>query len=240
MAAVLACGDNAAVSHWSAAELWQMLPGRGPDTPVNVTVVHGRIGRRPGVCAHHVRTLRPDETTKHDGIPITTPARTLYDLASAGATDRELERALASAFDQRLTTRSRILSLLSAHPARGGGGSRIRVLLEPGLWPAMTRSEAEERFLGLVRKAQLRKPGVNVRVEGRERDFCWRTERLVVEVDGRAFHSSGRSFEQDRRRDAELVAAGFRVMRVTWRQMAEEPEALMVRLALALARPAGV
>jgi very-short-patch-repair endonuclease len=84
------------------------------------------------------------------------------------------------------------------------------------------------------RKAQLREPEVNVRMEGYEVDFLWRVERLVIEIDGRAFHSSDRSFENDRRRDAVLLAAGLRVMRVTWRQIVREPEALLVRLVRAL------
>ena len=91
----------------------------------------------------------------------------------------------------------------------------------------------------LMRKTQLRDPEVNIRVEGYEVDFLWRDERLVVEIDGRAFHSSDRTFESDRRRDAVLIGAGLRVMRVTWRQIVEEPEALLVRLALALSAGPG-
>lgn len=102
--------------------------------------------------------------------------------------------------------------------------------------PALTRSEAEERFLALVRKARLPDPAANVTVGGYEVDFFWDFGGLVVEVDGFAFHSSARMFESDRRRDADLAAAGVRVMRVTWRQIVSEPEALLVRLAQALAR----
>ncbi|MGH7502427.1 MAG: endonuclease domain-containing protein [Longimicrobiales bacterium] len=116
---------------------------------------------------------------------------------------------------------------------------RLLALIERGASPPLTRSAAEEHFLGLIRKAQLREPEVNMQVEGYEVDFVWRSERLVVEIDGRAFHSSDRSFESDRRRDGVLVAAGLRVMRVTWRQIVNEPEALLVRLTQALARPWG-
>jgi very-short-patch-repair endonuclease len=87
-----------------------------------------------------------------------------------------------------------------------------------------------------LRQGQLPGPEVNAGLQGYEVDFFWRTERLVVEIDGFAFHSSRRSFESDRRRDATLAAAGVRVMRVTWRQLDSEPQALLVRLAQALVR----
>ena len=112
----------------------------------------------------------------------------------------------------------------------------LRALLVGDASPAFTRSEAEARFLALIRKAQLSEPETNVRVGGYEVDFLWRRERVVVEVDGFAFHSSRRTFENDRRRDRELTARGFNVLRVTWRQVASESEALLVRLTQTLAR----
>jgi very-short-patch-repair endonuclease len=148
---------------------------------------------------------------------------------SAHAEQRELERALAEAFAQRLTNSDDIRALLTRYPGRRGT-RRLQDLLERGSRPALTRSQAEERFLALTRKGQLQDPEVNVTLEGYEVDFLWRQERLVVEIDGRAFHSSDRTFESDRRRDAVLLAAGLRVMRVTWRQIVSEPEALLVRL----------
>lgn len=101
--------------------------------------------------------------------------------------------------------------------------------------PAFTRSEAEERFLAVVRKAHLPAPETNARVGGSEVDFLWRRERFVVEVDGFAFHASKRQFEIDRARDANLTSLGFTVMRVTWGQIVNEPEALIARLAQSLA-----
>jgi very-short-patch-repair endonuclease len=101
---------------------------------------------------------------------------------------------------------------------------------------ALTRSEAESRFLDLVRQARLPEPSANHRVEGMEVDFYWRRARLVVEVDGFAFHGSVRAFEADRRRDARLVAAGLRVLRVTWRQLTGEPLAVIARVAMVLGR----
>lgn len=236
MAAVLACGDSAAVSHGSAAAVWQVLSRGGDEAPVEVVVARGRAGRRPGIRIRHIHTLLPDEVTVHDGVPITTAARTLYDLAGVTG-DRELERALAEAFALRLIERSHLLALLDRH-ARRLGASRLRRLLADESRIALTRSEAEERFLALTRKARLAVPDVNARVAGYRVDFLWRADRLVVEVDGRAFHSSDRRFESDRSRDATLIAAGLRVMRVTWRQIVNEPEALLVRLAQALTRQA--
>ncbi len=236
MAAALACGGSAAVSHRSAAVLWQMLPRGRDEEPVEVVVAEGRAGRRPGIRVRHLHTLRFDEVMVRDGIPITTPARTLYDLASTVA-ERELERALAEGFAQRLVQRSEVLALLDHHMG-GAAERRLRELLESGSRIALTRSEAEERFLELTRKARLPDPDTNAHVAGYEVDFLWRAARIVVEVDGRAFHSDYRRFESDRRKDAVLVAAGLRVMRVTWHQIVNEPEALLVRLAQALARPA--
>ncbi|MGH7502078.1 MAG: endonuclease domain-containing protein [Longimicrobiales bacterium] len=236
MAAVLACGEHSAVSHRSAAALWQMLPPGQNGKPVEVVLTRGRGGRMPDIRVRHVHTIRADELTVRDGIPITTAARTLYDLAVL-AGRRELERALAEALALRLVERSDVLALLDRR-ARRPGVSRLRGLVEGESRVALTRSEAEERFLTLIRKARLDDPDTNVEVAGHEVDFLWRAERLVVEVDGRAFHASYRRFESDRRRDAVLVAAGLRVIRVTWHQIVDEPEALLVRLAQALARPA--
>jgi very-short-patch-repair endonuclease len=231
MAAVLACGDGAVVSHWSGARLWELPSGREGTAAVDVTVP-GADHRRPGIRVHRVATIAPDEVTRRKNIPVTTPARTLVDLAAAPR--RDLERALAEALAKRLTTREELLTLLTRH-ARRPGVSRLRALLDSAQL-APTRSEAEERFLRLLGKARLPAPEVNVRVAGHEVDCYWRSERFVAEIDGFAFHSTPKKFEKDRRRDAELAAAGVRVIRVTWRQLTKEPEAVLVRLAQALAR----
>jgi very-short-patch-repair endonuclease len=234
MAAVLACGAGAAVSGRSAAVLWRMLGRAREEAPVEVIVP----SRRPlpaGVMVHHVRTVRAGEITTIDNIPVTTPARTLFDLAAAGH-EREVEHALAEALLQRIVTRSDVLALASDHAGRAGA-RQLRELIEADEAPGVTRSEAEERFLALIRTAQLTLPSTNVPVAGYEVDFLWRKERLVVEVDGRAFHARRRRFESDHRRESVLVAAGLRVMRVTWNQIVNEREALLARVARALAMP---
>jgi very-short-patch-repair endonuclease len=182
-----------------------------------------------------VRRLVAADTAHVDGVPVTAPARTLFDIAHLMSA-REVERALAQADREELVQQEALRALLRRHP-RYPGTPVLRALLESGgAAPALTRSEAEERLLVLVRRAQLRAPETNVRIDGVEVDFYWRAERLVVEVDGYAYHSSARAFERDRRRDARLTARGLRIMRVTWRQIVEEPEATLARLAQALAR----
>jgi very-short-patch-repair endonuclease len=188
---------------------------------------------RPGIKIHRVAWIGPTELRTRFGIPLTSPVRTVLDLA--GTSPNELEAALAEGYATRLIRRRELAALLADHP-RHRGTRRLRALIDEG--PALTRSEAERRFLALVRRARLPQPEVNVRL-GRELDFLWRRERLVVEVDGFAFHSTRAAFERDRRRDAELAANGFHVIRITWRQIVSEPEAVVARLAQALVRAAG-
>jgi very-short-patch-repair endonuclease len=168
----------------------------------------------------------------HVGLPITTPERTLLDLGAAEPM-RELERALAVAERQKLADSRRLAALLAQHP-RHPGSRRMTALLQSVGTPALTRSEAEATLLALLRGTGLRAPEANVRVAGFEVDLLWRAERLVVEVDGYAWHGDRGSFERDRRRDAVLVAAGYRVLRVTARQIEAESKGVLVRLAQAL------
>lgn len=234
MSAVLAVGPNAVLSHRSAAWLWQLLPYPPRPASVDVTVWGRNAGRKPGIRIH--RAALGPETRTCQRIPTTTPARTLIDLAYQ-VSARELERAVAQAQTRGLTSRRDLLALLARHPGRRGTAA-LRALLNRGSAAVLTRSEAEERFLTLVRKAQLPAPDVNVRLAGYEVDFLWREERLIVEVDGFAFHSSRAAFERDRLRDAELQVQGFRIIRVTWRQIVDYPEAMLVRITKALSGPA--
>jgi len=237
MAAVLVCGEGSGISHRTAAALWKMLPLQEPGAPVDVSIQrNGRI-KAPSLRIHRMSFVHPDERTVEKGIPVTIPARTLLDLAGV-ASSRELEQAVAMAKRELSVGGGELERLLERYPKRAGA-SRLRMLLEREGEPALARSEAESRFLGLVRRAKLTRPDVNVRVKAYEVDFLWPRERVVVEIDGFAFHSSRDSFEQDRHRDAVLAASGFLVLRVTWRQITEEPEAVLVLLAQALARAAG-
>jgi very-short-patch-repair endonuclease len=234
LAAVLACGPRAVLSHRSAGVRWKLCAAESPPSPVDVTVPRGDHRRHPGIRVHRPVGLAADEVTRLDGIPLTTPARTLLDLAGSER-PKTAERALGEALVRRLTTPAEVSALLKRYPNRPGS-FLLASLLAQERGDGIACSPAEEHLIELLRKARLPMPEVNARLLGRERDLVWRRQRLVVEVDGYRFHSSRRRFEDDRRRDGDLVGAGFRVLRVTWRQMDEEPEAALARIAQALAR----
>lgn len=236
MAAVLACGEGAVLSHGSAAGLWRLCkPGPG-DVEV---IVPGTGSRRPraGIRIHRSTTLAEDDRTARDGIPVTSPSRTIADLAAAGTSGRPLERLLDEA--------ERLRLLDPAGLAGASGGRAIPASLrdalashEPG--STLTRSELEERFLGLCRGRGLSRPLVNAELLGLTVDFLWPSAALVVEVDGRAGHATRRGFQDDRDRDSMLVAAGFRTMRFTWWDVTSRPQLVAHRLGRALAaRPTG-
>jgi very-short-patch-repair endonuclease len=223
MAAVLACGSTATLSHDAAAALWGLRERR--DGEVDVTTTHQRSRPRPGIRVHRARRL---ERTIQQRIPVTTPARTLLDLAPR-LTAAQLDRAFEEAQVRRLLAPDTI-PRNDGHPGAGRLAAAVARMREP----ALTRSEAEARLLALIREAELQSPRANARVLGFEVDLLWSAERLIVEVDGFAFHGSRHAFERDRRRDADLVAAGYRVIRFTWRQIVHEPEAVVARLAVLL------
>lgn len=227
MAAVLALGPGALVSHRSAARIWGMIPS-ADGGPVEITVPGRNPRSRPGIRLHRVRALGPQDVGMRSGLPLTSPARTVLDLA-VGEPIRVVEQALAEGLRRRMVHRSGLEAMLAR--CAGRPGTRVlTALIADGDDPAFTRSEAEERLLGLLRAAGLPTPRTNVRVDGHEVDFLWPRERLIVEVDGFAFHSSRVAFERDRRRDAELQASGYLVVRVTWRQIVDEAPALLVRI----------
>ena len=232
-AAVLA--SNGVLSHESAAWLWGVRPEPAASTPVDVTRVGGGA-QRPGIRVHRVDRLETDERTEKDGIPITTPVRTLMDLATLLGM-RELEGAVARAEREGLLDGAALSRYVAGRRGRAGVRALRAVLAIPGE-PALTRSVAEEEVLALIRKAGLPSPECNVRVGRYEVDFLWRAARIAVEVDGFRYHSSRPRFEGDRRKDAQLVAAGLTVFRVSWRQITREALATAVQLGQALARAA--
>jgi very-short-patch-repair endonuclease len=231
-AAVLACGPRSALSHTSAAMLWDLLPYPAQIRLQHVTVVGRNPGIKSGIRIHRVATCDPNELRVHRRIAVTSPARTLLDIAP-GIGIQELEAAAAEAIAMRLVRVVDLEATLDRNRRRRGA-ARFRELLERHRDPALTRSEAERRMLTLIRSAGLPRPEVNARVGGFEVDFLWRAERLIVEVDGFQFHSSRPAFERDRARDAELGSRGFRVIRVTWRQIVDQPQVLTGRLQRAL------
>jgi very-short-patch-repair endonuclease len=196
---------------------------------VHVTVC-GRQVSRPKIV---VRSIGRDETMTIEGIPATTPSRTVLDLA-AKVSSAQLERLVAEAFARNLTSRPRLLMLVDRYSRRPGTPA-LRALLEADSKPIDTRSPPERRMLALLRRAELPLPQVNADLYGYVADFLWAEQRLVVEVDPYATHSSPSSFERDRRKDADLVLRGYRVIRISWRQLRDRPEAVAARLGQALA-----
>lgn len=232
LAAVRACSPNAALSHRSAAYHWRLLPYPADPGPVHVTVAGRNPGRPPGIRIHRVNGLERREVRIRDAIPVTSPARTILDLAAASA-PRELEQAVAEAFALRLTNRTELVAMIEARPRRPGVRA-LRALLDAERPPARTRSPAEERLLTLIRMAGLPEPEVNAQLGRWEVDFLWREQRLVVEVDGYASHSSPRAFERDRLKTAGLQDAGFRVRRISANALRDDPQAGLELIARAL------
>jgi very-short-patch-repair endonuclease/predicted transcriptional regulator of viral defense system len=231
MAATLACGDGAVLSHASAAALWEIRPTSGV---VHVTVPTAGGRRRPGLCVHRDPALGAEEITTRAGIPVTTVARTLLDLAGT-LPARALHRALDEAAVTRRLDLSRLDALLERH-AGHHRAAKLRAALDshrPGT--TLTRSELEERFLALCRAHELPQPAVNAAVARLEVDFLFAAARLVVETDGWRFHGTRAAFERDRRRDATLTLAGYRALRFTHRQLEREPDAVAATVAAALA-----
>ena len=236
-AALLACGEGAVLSHRSAAASWGLVD-RAP-TMVEVTVVGPDPGVRPGLRVRRARRVEAEDVQVRSGLPTTAPPRTLLDLAAVLDT-RALHRAVNEAFVAGLADEDALRAVLTRCRGRRGG-PRIRRLLAETCGPTFTRSEAERRLLELLTASGLPAPSTNVKVGRYEVDLLWRAELLVVEVDGYAFHGTRAAFERDRLRDAELQAHGFAVLRVTWRQIVEAPDATVTRIARILgARSTGL
>ncbi len=204
-AALLAIGDGATLSHHSAASVWGFAK---PDDTVHVTSANRRPRNRRGITAHHAPLPSSDVRIRH-GLRVTTPQRTLRDLASF----------LEPAAFQRATDEAEVLGLIPITPSK----------------PGLTRSEAERRLLALLRRAGLPPTRTNTHLHGHEVDVLYEPQRLVIEIDGFAYHRTAAQVHRDHVRDAMLLAHGYRVLRVDWRQIVETPEALVASVARALA-----
>jgi predicted transcriptional regulator of viral defense system len=233
-AAVLAAGPGAALSHRSAAGLWGLLP-RWRVAP-EVTRPR-RFRPAAGVIAHR-SVLLDDEVEKVDEISVTSVSRTLFDL-SAVLPRRQLERAMNEAEVLRLTSRVSVQALLDRYPRRRGSAALRHLLDEDAVSLGVTKRELEARFAAVLDAHGVPAPRRNADVAVRGRffnvDCLWRRERVAVELDGREVHGTHRAFENDRQRDRLLVVDGWRVMRVTWAQLRDEPEAVIEDLKQLLA-----
>ncbi len=231
MAAVLACGPDAVLSHLAAAALFGI---RQSD---RIEVTTRTACRGPNRVIMHRSPLRDDERTTHRGIPTTTVPRTLLDLSAVVHPDG-LRSALRQAEQLRLTDPLSLTDLVERYPRRPGLAAIRALLKEASIGARVIRSELEERFQAFLITAGLPLPQTNRRIEGYEVDCVWPEQRLIVELDGHAFHSPTHAFEDDRARDRRLEAAGWHVIRVTWRQLHEEPELLEADLRQLLDQPA--
>ena len=202
------------VSNATGCAVWDLLPIGGGAIHLTVPTDSGQR-RRPGIEVHRAR-LREDEITTHRGLPVTTVERTLLDLAVSAPAARL----------QRAVERAEWLRLIDMRKVEDGrpGSRRLREALAEPL--TLKRSELERRMLALCGAHGLERPLVNRQVLGFEVDFHWPAARLVVETDGGEFHRTRRAFEEDRRRDAALTAAGWRVVRFTHERIRTEPEAV--------------
>jgi very-short-patch-repair endonuclease len=214
-AALAAYGPRAVISHRTAATIWGLLPPR-PGNPIHITLLNANRRSRPGVKIHRAQTA---EVRRRHGLRLTSPTQTLADL------EDDVERAYNEALVLGLTTHQEV----SRHAARSPA---LRAVVEEA--PGMTRSRMERELRRLIRRAGLPAPQSNVEVAGHEVDLYWPDHRLVVEFDGWSTHSSRTAFESDRLKDAALMLAGERVMRVTGRQLGSRPEAVVARLATAI------
>jgi hypothetical protein len=212
-AAVLAYAPDGVLSHASAAAAFAMLRSRA----VHITVTRNGRKRRPGIVFHQRRSLPTDEVTSLDGLPITTPARTLLDLAASGLNRTRLELNVDRAVKQRLLDFDDLRTLLARYPGRPGTPS-LKAVLASYSGPLDTRSELENLVLELCDAHGLPRPSVNSVIEGEVRDFCWPSRRLVVEADSYGWHSSPSALNTDRERDVALTLAGWRTLRFTYAQ----------------------
>ena len=206
-----------------------------PTDSARIDVVADRSVRGPaGIVVHRIRRLPIEDRAERDGIPVTSVARTLLDLAGV-VRRRQLERAVEAAERLGLFDLDDMERLLAS--GRGRNGVRtLRSVLRDYEEPAFTRSELERRFLSICRRAGLPPPVTNLWVAGGEADATWPDHRLVVELDSRGYHATRAAFERDRKRDTDLQLAGYRVLRITHRRLEREPAQVVRAIELLLGR----
>ena len=225
LAAVLASGTDAILSHQAAAALWGM---RSYVTGA-IDVTTPRKWRSAEGIRRHCSHLRSDEVTRLDGIPITGVSRTILDLAGSSSA-HTVESALREAEYLRLFDSLSLPVLLDRYPGRRGVRAIRLVLARHAEAPGRTRSGLEERFLLFLDRHRLSRPRLNVwiEVEGEryQVDCFWREQNVIVELDGWQGHGTSRAFRQDRARDRRLRVAGYGVTRITWSQLDDEAEVI--------------
>jgi very-short-patch-repair endonuclease len=240
MAAVLACGPGAALSHRTAAALHCLRPSQR--TNIEVTVPARSPRKRAGIDVHRSTTLTPADVTVVNHIACTTVARTMFDLAEVVN-----RRALERAYDQAEIIEVFDLRALEDQLLRNATRPAVQVvrsvLDEHYVGSTPTQSELEEAFFAISRKLGLPDPAVNRWINLGDggpmiwADFVWREQRVIVETDGRRFHGSRQARERDPRRDQRAIVAGWKPLRTTWRQVMRRPQELETTLLALVARP---
>jgi Protein of unknown function (DUF559) len=229
MAAVLACGPGAVLSYRSAAAL-HGLRSWG-HTSIEVTVRRRSARTHPGIAVHRSMTLTETDTTVVDGIPVTSLERTLFDLAEL-FDQRQLERAFDQAEIVEGLDLNKINDQLARNPTRPGAKKVRHVLENHYVGSTPTENDFEEALLALTRGLGLPDPEVQFWIDPGDggppirADFAWPDRRVVVETDGEKTHGTRQAFQRDRRRDQRLIAAGWTVIRTTWRQLKQRPDEL--------------
>ncbi len=231
MAAVLACGEGAGLSHVCATALWEIRPYNGAWIDVTTPSRAGRAGRER-IRLHRSSIFTADDVTTHRGVPVTTVARTLLDVATT-LSDPALARTVEQTEIRRLFDLKAIEGTLARHPNHPGR-ARLTRALDLYRDDELTRSDLEAIFLALCEDHAIPRPLVNHIVEDKEVDFVWPDQGLVVETDGRGTHLTRAAFERDRARDAHLVTRGYRVLRFTERQVTADTEIVATRLSALL------
>jgi very-short-patch-repair endonuclease len=231
-AALLSVGTGAVLSHRAAAAVWRIA--EADESLIDVTLVGRQVRPRPGITLRRVVKLHPADLRTHFNLRLTSPTRTLVDFA-AQASRGELDRAFGEARANRLITDASLKAAVNRASRNHPGAAIIRRRLHGDPGSTYTRSKGERRIRQLMTAAELPQPLVNRKLNGFTADFLWPEARLILEVDGYDTHGDRLAFERDRRRDQIHTAAGYTVIRVTWRQLTEEPIAVVARIAQALA-----
>jgi very-short-patch-repair endonuclease len=222
MAAVLACGPDAVLSHWSAAEHWELIRTRRALIAISLP---GHRKGHEGLRVHRRKALDKRDRTRRDGIPITTVPRTLLDLATTAPT-KQLQRAVNEAERRGLLKERPMRETFERHHRRAGT-ARLRSLIAAVDPQAhRSRSDLELDFLAFCRRHRLPTPVLNGDINGYEVDFHWPGTKLIVELDTWDYHGTTAAFETDRERDTYLAGEGYIVIRVTARRLHTDPAGL--------------
>jgi hypothetical protein len=231
-AAALAAGEAGILSHFAAAAFWGFWSWQ--ERLIDVTIVGCGSRRIPGVRVHSSRGVERDVQVR-DGIRVTTPARTLLDLAAV-LPDRGLRRIVRRAEAQRAVSIRQILDVCDRSPGHHGV-ARLRAVIADG--PAPTRTDLEDLLLDLLDRGGIARPEINAPLRfGTETivpDYLWRAQRVAIEADSVTWHEHKLTREHDAYKQAQLEAAGLRVLRITWAQITRSPQQTLARVRAALA-----